>query len=115
MSDDCIFCRIVAGDIPAEVLLETEHSLVFKDVNPATPVHYLAVPKKHLATLNDLSEEDREIMGDLCLCAARAAKQLGIDQAGYRLVVNTNQAAGQVVFHIHCHLMGGRAFGWPPG
>jgi len=101
--------------LPVEVLLETEHALVFKDINPAAPVHYLAIPKKHISTLNDLLPEDAELLGNVCLAAVEAAGLLGISEPGYRLVVNTNRDGAQTVFHIHVHLLGGRTLRWPPG
>ncbi len=115
MSTDCIFCKIANREIPVELLLETEHAVVFADNNPATPVHYLAIPRKHIATMDGASPEDREILGDVMLAAAEAARRLGVADNGYRLVVNTNADALQTVFHIHVHIMAGKRFLWPPG
>jgi len=115
MSSDCIFCKIANGDIPATFLHETEHAVVFADISPATPVHYLAIPRKHISTMDAAVAEDREIMGDLMLAAAEAARKLGVVEKGYRLVVNTNGDALQTVFHIHVHIMAGKKFDWPPG
>jgi histidine triad (HIT) family protein len=115
MKEDCIFCKIAAGAIPADVVVETEHALVFKDIRPTTPVHCLAIPKRHIATLNEAGPDEAVVLGDVCLAAAKAAARLGIADEGYRLVANTNRNAGQEVFHVHFHLLGGRKFGWPPG
>jgi len=112
---DCIFCKIVNGDIKADVLFEDDEVLAFRDINPVMPQHLLVIPKRHIATLNDLTEEDAVVMGKLHLTAAKLAAQLGFADAGYRTVVNCNQDGGQLVFHIHLHLLGGRAMGWPPG
>jgi histidine triad (HIT) family protein len=115
MSTDCIFCKIAKREIPVELFLETEHAVVFADINPATPVHYLAIPRKHIPTMDDSSPEDREILGDVMLAAAEAARKLGVAENGYRLVVNTKGDALQTVFHIHVHIMAGKRFLWPPG
>ena len=115
MTDNCIFCMIVRGEIPVETTLETEHALVFPDINPATPVHHLVIPKKHLPTVNAVTLADREIIGDVVYAAGVAARKLGVADSGYRLVANINRDAGQEVFHIHFHLMAGRSFAWPPG
>jgi histidine triad (HIT) family protein len=110
---DCIFCKIVAGQIPAKKVLETSDCVAFKDINAQAPHHYLVIPKKHVAAVKDLTEEDRTLAGSLLLAARDVAKTHGIDS--YRLVVNTGPDAGQTVFHIHVHVMGGRTFDWPPG
>lgn len=114
MSDSCIFCKIASGEIPAQRVLETEHSVVFKDLNPRAPVHVLVIPKKHFSTVNDVTPADSEVMGDLFVAAAKAAQTLGVAGSGYRLVLNTNKDAGQEVFHIHAHLFAGQPMGWPP-
>ena len=117
MSDrdpDCLFCKIVAGEIPADVVLSTDNTLAFRDVNPKAPTHVLLVPKKVIATHDELTDADKELLGHLHLVAVKLAAQLGLDQ-GYRLVVNCKEQAGQTVPHLHFHLMGGRDMGWPPG
>ena len=113
MADDCLFCRIVRKEIPAKLVAETEHCVAFRDINPQAPVHILVVPREHVPTLNDAT--DPALIGRLSLLAAELAKREGIADAGYRTVVNTNAGAGQTVFHIHLHLLGGRALRWPPG
>lgn len=115
MSSDCLFCRIVAGQIPAKKIHEDELCVGFLDINPQAPHHALFIPKRHLATMNDATPEDRELLGHLNIAAAKYARELGISDTGYRLVMNTNSAAGQTVFHIHLHLLGGRQLTWPPG
>jgi histidine triad (HIT) family protein len=111
----CIFCKIVAGAIPNTPIFEDEHLIVIDDINPAAPVHKLIIPKKHIATLNDLNAEDTLLMGHLLVTAAKLASTLGIAEDGYRLVENCNAGGGQTVYHIHMHLLGGRTFHWPPG
>lgn len=113
MAENCLFCRIVAGAIPVRRVAEDEHSVAFEDINPQAPVHVLVVPRVHVASLNDA--DDAALVGRLALMAAQIASARGIAESGYRTVVNTNAAAGQTVFHLHLHLLGGRALGWPPG
>jgi histidine triad (HIT) family protein len=113
-TDDCIFCKIAAGDIPSNKIYEDDDVIAFHDLSPQAPVHVLIVPKKHMATLNDASDEDRDILGRLLLLASKLARQLEVGD-GYRLINNCGASAGQSVFHIHFHLLGGRALGWPPG
>tara|TARA_B100001245_G_C22712209_1_gene346497 strand:- start:148 stop:492 length:345 start_codon:yes stop_codon:yes gene_type:complete len=113
--DDCLFCNIISGDIPADKVFENERILAFRDINPAAPIHILIIPKIHIPTLNDLELEHTGIMGELVRSASELAKQEGIAEAGYRTGFNCNEAGGQTVFHIHLHLLGGRPFGWPPG
>lgn len=112
---DCLFCKIVAGDIPADIVHETETTLAFRDINPQAPVHILIIPRKHIATINDLSDDDREIVGSLYTAARDIAAAEGIADDGYRVVMNCNEGAGQTVFHLHLHLLGGRPLTWPPG
>lgn len=112
---DCLFCKIRDGEIPAEVVYEDEDVLAFNDVNPQAPVHVLLIPKKHIATVNDISADDCTTMGKLYLAARAIAAQRNIADDGYRLVVNCNAMAGQTVYHIHLHLLGGRRMTWPPG
>ena len=113
MADDCLFCRIVRKEIPAKLVAEDEHSLAFRDINPQAPVHVLVIPKEHVASLDQT--RDAALLGRLSLMAAEIARTEGISRDGYRTVMNTNSAAGQTVFHVHLHLLGGRAMHWPPG
>ncbi|HET9581387.1 MAG TPA: histidine triad nucleotide-binding protein [Gemmatimonadota bacterium] len=112
---DCLFCRIVAGEIDAKLVEEGKEWIAFRDVNPQAPVHVLIVPREHVATANDLEERHQELLGAMVRGAARIAAAHDIDQEGYRLVLNTNPGAGQSVFHVHLHLLGGRHLSWPPG
>jgi len=112
---DCLFCSIVAGNIPADVIYESDSAIAFRDINAQAPTHVLIIPRKHIATINDLEAGDKEIVGSMYMAAREIAQQEGIDEAGYRAVMNCNEGAGQTVFHIHLHLLGGRSFGWPPG
>lgn len=112
---DCIFCKIANKEIPATIVYEDDYVLAFKDLNPVAPQHVLIIPKKHIASLNDLSQEDEVLMGKVILVASKLAKKLGIDDAGYRIVSNCGKNGGQTVGHIHYHLLGGRELQWPPG
>ena len=115
MSDDCLFCRILSGDIPADLVYETETVAAFRDINPQAPTHALVIPRRHIATLDDLGEADRELVGDLYLAAQAIAAEEGIAGTGYRTVINCGEGAGQSVFHLHLHVLGGRRLSWPPG
>lgn len=112
---DCLFCRIVAGEIPVEPVYQDEEVFAFRDINPQAPLHVLVVPRRHIATLNDLEAGDETLVGHLHRVAARIAADHGLAEPGYRTVFNCNEQAGQTVFHLHLHLLGGRALGWPPG
>lgn len=112
---DCLFCKIRDGEIPCKVIFEDDDVLAFHDVNPQAPIHLLVIPKKHISTVNDLAESDESIMGKMFTVAKNIAAQEGVSEDGYRLVVNCNRKAGQTVFHIHMHLLAGRAMTWPPG
>ena len=112
---DCIFCKIAGGQIPATVVYQDEDCVAFRDLGPQAPTHILVVPRRRIATLNDLGAGDAELIGRIVIAAARIASEEGVAEAGYRLVWNCNAAAGQSVFHLHLHLLGGRTFGWPPG
>lgn len=112
---DCVFCKIIDKKIPAKVILESTGFIAIRDVNPQAPVHILIIPKKHIATLNDIDKTDRDTIADVHFLAKELAKKEGIEKDGYRLVLNTNSGAGQSVLHIHWHLLGGRVFSWPPG
>lgn len=111
---DCLFCSIVAGGIPADVVGETEHSLAFRDVKPQAPTHVLVVPRRHVANAGELAESAADQLGDVVLLARTVAEEEGLG-GDYRLVFNTGEGAGQSVFHAHLHLLGGRAMKWPPG
>ena len=113
--DNCLFCNIVAEEIPADIIYEDDSIIAFRDINPQAPVHILIIPKLHISTLNDLKPEHAELIGELILSAKDIAKKEGISDAGYRTGFNCNKAAGQTVYHIHLHLLGGRNFSWPPG
>jgi histidine triad (HIT) family protein len=112
---DCLFCKIIAREIPASIVYEDDRVLAFNDINPQGPAHVLVVPKRHIATLNDLTGDDDQIVGEVVRRAAAIAKDRGISAGGFRTVFNTNRDAGQTVFHIHLHLIGGRSLAWPPG
>ena len=112
---DCLFCKIIHRDIPAALVYEDERVVAFNDLNPQAPTHVLIVPKRHIETLNELSTEDDQLVGELVRRAAAIAKERGISKGGFRTVFNTNREAGQTVFHIHLHLLGGRSMAWPPG
>ncbi len=112
---DCLFCRIVAKEIPATVVYETETTLAFRDIGPKAPVHVLVIPKRHFASLNDAPEGSEALLGELLLAARRAAREKGVAESGYRIVLNTGRDSGQEVPHIHFHVIGGRPLGWPPG
>jgi histidine triad (HIT) family protein len=111
----CIFCRIASGEIPANVVYEDEHVVAFRDLNPQAPTHVLVVPRRHIATLNDVGEADAELIGRMYLAAQAVAARDGIAEPGYRTVFNCNAEAGQTVFHLHLHVLGGRVMEWPPG
>ncbi|MGH8725570.1 MAG: histidine triad nucleotide-binding protein [Vicinamibacterales bacterium] len=111
----CLFCRIIAGEIPASTVYEDADLLAFNDINPQAPMHVLIVPKKHVATLNDLVVADDRLIGAMVRRAAAIAQERGYDTAGYRTVFNTNAQAGQSVFHVHLHVLAGRSMTWPPG
>lgn len=113
--EECLFCRMVAGEIKPDTVYEDDEMLAFRDINPQAPLHVLVIPKRHIATSNDLTAEDAGLVGRLVLAARRIAAEEGVDEAGYRLVINCNAGAGQSVFHVHVHLLGGRRLGWPPG
>jgi histidine triad (HIT) family protein len=111
----CLFCQIINGELNASIVYQDDHIVAFNDINPQAPTHVLVVPRRHVATLNDLIEEDDQLVGELIRRAAAIAKSRGIASAGFRTVFNTNREAGQTVFHIHLHLIGGRPMHWPPG
>lgn len=112
---DCLFCRIIAGEINSRRLYEDDRVVAFEDINPQAPHHTLVCPRKHIPTLNELEPGDEGLVGHVVTVAAELAKRLGDAQEGYRVVANCMEGAGQSVFHIHFHVLGGRAFSWPPG
>ncbi len=112
---DCIFCKIASEEIKADVVYQDEDVLAFRDLNPQAPHHVLVIPRRHIATVNDMGPDDAELVGKLFLGAKHVAAQLGVAEEGYRLVMNCNRLAGQTVFHLHLHLLAGRAMQWPPG
>lgn len=112
---DCLFCKIIRKEIPASIIYEDDKVLAFDDLHPQAPIHKLIIPQKHIATLNDLEPEDVALSGHLLYVAQQIAKKNGIAESGYRVVMNCNAGAGQAVFHIHLHLLGGRPMSWPPG
>ena len=111
----CLFCRIVSGEIPGAIVFQDEHLVAFKDVNPQAPMHILIVPRRHIPSLNDLAGADDALVGEMVRRAAALAAENGYAEGGYRTVFNCNADAGQTVFHIHLHVLGGRKLGWPPG
>ncbi len=112
---DCLFCRIVSGEIKPQMVYEDEQIIAIRDINPQAPVHILIIPRKHIATTNDLHTEDTALIGHIVLMATRIAREEAIAEQGYRTVFNCNSAGCQAVYHLHLHLLGGRQFGWPPG
>jgi histidine triad (HIT) family protein len=112
---DCLFCKIIAGDIPADIVYESDSAIAFRDINPQAPTHVLVIPRTHIATINVLDESHKDLVGGLYLAAKEIAAQEGIADEGYRAVMNCNAGAGQTVFHIHLHVLGGRQLTWPPG
>ena len=112
---DCLFCKIAAKEIPAKIVHEDEELVAFEDISPQAPVHILVIPRRHISRLNDLEPEHDELVGKIVRLAKKMAKERDIEKAGYRVVMNCNEQAGQSVFHIHLHLLGGRAMQWPPG
>lgn len=112
---DCIFCKIAAGELGTEFVYEDDEVVAFRDLNPQAPTHILVIPRRHIATTNDLTEDDAGLIARLVLVAKEIAAREGIAESGYRTVLNCNAEAGQSVFHLHLHLLGGRPMGWPPG
>jgi histidine triad (HIT) family protein len=112
---DCLFCKIVRREIPAKVIYEDDRMIAIDDINPQAPMHVLVIPKTHIATLNDLSGDDDALVGEITRRAAAIARERGYADRGFRTVFNTNREAGQTVFHIHLHALGGRTLSWPPG
>ncbi len=115
MTDECLFCRIVAGEIPATVVISNERVLAFRDISPVAPSHVLVIPKEHYPTAADLAKADPALVGEILTVAHQVAEADGIAESGYRLVFNTGPDANQTVLHVHCHVIGGRSMTWPPG
>ncbi len=113
--NDCLFCRILAGEVPSTKVYEDPTTYAFSDINPQAPTHVLIIPKEHIDSLNDASQSDESLLGHLIRLAPKIANQMGIAESGYRTVINTGEAAGQSVGHLHVHLLGGRSLAWPPG
>ena len=114
-TSDCIFCKIVAGEIPAKLVHEDDRAVAFRDVNPQAPVHVLVIPRRHVESLNEAAELGEETLGHLLSVASKVAASEGLAASGYRTVINTGAGAGQSVFHLHVHVIGGRPLSWPPG
>ena len=112
---NCLFCKIINEEIPTKLLYEDEYVVAFNDINPQAPLHYLVIPKKHIATLNDLKPEDEALIGKMYLAAKHLVDRAGAAEDGYRTVMNCGELAGQTVFHIHLHVLAGRSMKWPPG
>ena len=115
MQKDCIFCNIAEGKLPSGIVYKSNNIVAFRDTNPQAPVHMLIIPKKHISKISDLNEEDAQLVGEMVLVANELVKENNLTEDGYRLVFNCGEKAGQAVFHIHLHLLGGRDFNWPPG
>lgn len=112
---ECLFCNIAAGKTPAKIIYQDEKIVAFDDISPRAPQHKLIIPRKHLATLNDMTDEDKDLLGQMMFIAKRLATDYGIAESGYRVLLNCNADGGQVIFHLHLHLLGGRSLRWPPG
>lgn len=112
---ECLFCKLVSGEISSDIVYENDEVIAFRDQNPQAPTHVLVIPRKHISTVNDLTAEDNNVVGEMLLAAKAVAAQDGIAEDGYRLIMNCNKGAGQTVFHIHLHVLGGRVMNWPPG
>ena len=112
---NCVFCKLAKGEINSDIIYKDDEVIAFRDIHPQAPHHILVIPRRHIATLNDASPEDANLMGKLTLTAQQVAKELGVAEDGYRLVMNCNGHGGQTVFHIHLHMLAGRSLHWPPG
>lgn len=113
--NDCLFCKMIAGEIPCNIVYENESVFAFRDIDPKAPTHILLIPRKHIRSINELGESDQTLAGELLLIAKKIAKDEGIDESGFRTIFNTNSDGGQTVFHMHMHILGGRKMAWPPG
>lgn len=114
-ANDCLFCKIIAGDIPAEIIYRDDQVLAFRDINPRAPIHVLVIPQKHVDSLASVTEEQRDIMGKIMIVAREIAAAEGLSESGYRAVINVGLDGGQTISHLHLHLLGGRTLHWPPG
>lgn len=114
-SRNCLFCRILNKEIPSKIVYEDDSAIAFEDIKPQAPTHILIIPRAHIEKVSDLSEEDSGLMAHLILVAKKIARERGVAESGYRIVINCNKNAAQEVFHLHVHLLGGRIFSWPPG
>ena len=112
---DCVFCKIASGEIETPLIYQNEHIVAFNDLDPKAPHHILIIPRKHIATLNDITDEDAPLISQMILTAKNLAKESGISESGYRVLINCNKEGGQAVYHVHLHLLGGRTMTWPPG
>jgi len=115
VENDCLFCRMVAGDVRATIVLQDERAIAIRDINPQAPMHVLVIPREHMESLDEASHKDEALLGHLLRMAARIANDEGYSESGYRTVINTGAGAGQSVFHLHVHVLGGRPLNWPPG
>lgn len=115
MSQNCLFCKIVAGEIPATIVFKDEHVTAFRDISPAAPTHILVIPNRHIDSLHAATETDQSLLGHILLTARKIAEKEELETSGYRVVLNTGSDGGQTVFHIHAHVLGGRRLSWPPG
>ena len=113
--NDCLFCKMIAGEIPCNIVYENESVFAFRDIDPKAPTHILLIPRKHIRSINELGESDQTLAGELLLIAKKIAKDEGIDESGFRTIFNTNSDGGQTVFHMHMHILGDRKMAWPPG
>ncbi len=113
--NDCLFCKMIAGEIPCDIVYENESVFAFRDIDPKAPTHILLIPRKHFRSINDLGEPEQTLAGELLVTAKKIAMDDGIDEYGFRTIFNTNSDRGQTVFHIHMHILGGRKMAWPPG
>jgi len=111
----CLFCSVIAGEVPSDTIYQDERCIAFRDVNPQAPVHVLVIPRDHLESLDDAAQKDEALLGHLLRVGARVANEQGLSESGYRTVINTGEGAGQSVFHLHVHVVGGRSLRWPPG
>jgi histidine triad (HIT) family protein len=115
MADDCLFCKVIAGEIPGDLVHQDERCVVIRDINPQAPMHVLVIPREHLESLDEAAQTDEPVLGHLLRVVARVANEQGHGESGYRTVINTGAGAGQSVFHLHVHVLAGRPLNWPPG
>lgn len=113
--NDCLFCKIVAGQLPGNIVFENDELIVLEDIHPKAPTHLLVIPKRHISTINDCDTQDERLLGQMILTAKKLAVDGGLSEFGYRLIFNVNEGGGQAVYHIHLHMLGGRQMAWPPG